>query len=322
MRNILSGRWVSRTVVASVFGILAISPIGRHHLAYAGRPAQQTRPPTQVRTNDFPSVRGYDPGYPIPYDPNDPYVALEYLNQQFDGVWTDVDSGQLDVKKYFSHAPQAEDYSDENRKDRTPNSPHLTPEAAKVFSKIRPMILAGNNPAQAVGWCFISHAPTTSFWNQFMFTPDSMNASIPGGGGSIYVHIYMDGRPHPAKLVPSETGHQIGHWEGDTLVIDGIGYVADRDLEIGLLSSDQQHVITRYRRLRPDLLEAQYTVIDSKVLAEPWTFKRRFRRNSMDIDLLRDNQHCVNNANLPDPESGGNQLTDPFGQKLPVVPKN
>src|ERR1051326_6614470 len=151
-----------------------------------------------------------------------------------------------------------------------------------------------------------------------------MNASIPGGGGSIYVHIYMDGRPHPAKLVPSETGHQIGHWEGDTLVIDGIGYfeisisdiaytidtlvidgigyVADRDLEIGLLSSDQQHVITRYRRLRPDLLEAQYTVIDSKVLAEPWTFKRRFRRNSMDIDLLRDNQHCVNNANLPDPE--------------------
>jgi len=307
MSNLFKDGWVVRTIA----GVLVIS-------AVAG--AQQTKPPSQGRVNDFPSVRGYDPGYPIPYDPNNPYVALEYINEQFDGVWADIDGGNIDGIKYFSRAPLGEDYTDPNRKSPTANTPHLTPEAAKVFSKMRLMILAGNNPAQAAGWCFITHAPTTSFWNQFMFTPDSMNASIPGGGGSIFVHVYMDGRPHPAKLVPSETGHQIAHWEGATLVIDSVGFVGDRDLEIGLLSSDQQHVITRYRRLPPDMLEAQYTVIDPKVFTEPWTVKRRWRRSSMDISLLRDPQHCVANANLPDPETGGNQLTSPDGKKLKKVP--
>src|ERR1700746_320806 len=75
----------------------------------------QGKAANQVRANDFPSVRGYDPGYPIPYDPNDPYVALKYLNEQFDGVWADTDSGNLDVTKYFSRAPQDEDYTDPNR---------------------------------------------------------------------------------------------------------------------------------------------------------------------------------------------------------------
>ena len=68
----------------------------------------QGKAANQVRANDFPSVRGYDPGHPIPYDPNVPYVALDYINEQFDGVWNDVDAGQLDVTKYFTHAPKDE----------------------------------------------------------------------------------------------------------------------------------------------------------------------------------------------------------------------
>ncbi len=308
----LSRRWCSRAILATL-GTLALVPLAN---------SQAMKVPSQVRVNDFPSVRGYDPGYAIPYDPKDPYVALEYINEQFDGVWADIDGGVIDGIKYFSRAPLDEDYTDEKRPHPTPNTPKLTPAAGEVFRNMRTRILAGDNPAQAAGWCFITHAPTTSFWNQFMFTPDSMNASIPGGGGSIYVHVYMDGRPHPEKLTPSETGHQIGHWEGDTLVIDGVGYVGDRDLEIGLLSTDQQHVITKYRRIKPDLLEAEYTVIDPKIFTEPWVVKRRWRRSTYDINLLRDPQHCVSNANLPDLETGGNQLTTPDGKKLQKVPKD
>jgi hypothetical protein len=280
----------------------------------------QQKAPSQIRVNDFPSVRGYDPGYPIPYSPDNPYLALEYVNEQFDGVWGDIDGGNFDVTKLLSRAPQAEDYTDPKRPNPTPNTPHLTPGAAKVFSMMRPMILAGNNPAQGAGWCFITHAPTLSILNQFAFTPDSLNASIPGGGGSIHVHIYMDGRSHPANLKPAETGHQIAHWEGATLVIDGVRFVADRDIEIGLLNSDQQHIITRYKRQKPDLLEAEYTLIDSKLFTEPWTTKRRFRRNSSDIVLLRDTQHCTANSNLPDLVSGGNSLTGPNGKALQKVP--
>jgi hypothetical protein len=317
MSNMLNGKWFFRAILGALLGVLFVGSMANAQQ----QQAQQTKPPSQIRVNDFPSVRGYDPGYAIPYDPKDPYVALQYLNEQFDGVWGDVDSGNLDVTKYFSRAPQAEDYTDPDRPNPTPNTPHLTPAAAETFRKMRTMILAGNNPGQAVGWCFVSHAPTTSSWNQFMFTPDSLDASIPGGGGSIAVHVYMDGRPHPANLKLSETGHQIAHWEGEWLVIDGVGYVADRDLEIGLLSTDKQHVITRYRRREPDLLDVEYIVEDSKLFTQPWVFKRRYRRMSGDINLLRDSMHCVANANLPDLESGGNQLTNPEGKKLQKVPK-
>src|SRR5437879_8982162 len=91
MSNILNGGWFLKPGVGVLLAMLAISPIA----------LAQTKPPSQVRVNDFPSVKGYDPGYPIPYDPNDPYVALKYINEQFDGQWNDVDSGQLDVTKYF-----------------------------------------------------------------------------------------------------------------------------------------------------------------------------------------------------------------------------
>jgi hypothetical protein len=293
--------------VLTVLAILAVAASG------------QTKAPAQMRPNDFPSVRGYDPGYPIPYDPKDPYVALEYVNAQFDGVWSDIDGGNFDVTKLLSRAPQSEDYTDANRANPTPNTPHLTPEAGKVFRKLLPMIVAGNNPAQAAGWCYITHAPTLSILNQFMFTPDSMNASIPGGGGSISVHVYMDGRPHPANLKHSELGHQIAHWEGATLVIDGIGFIGDRDVEVGLLSSDQQEVITRYKRIQPDLLEAEYTLIDPKVLAEPWTTKRRARRNTMEINILR-TTHCTTNSNQFDELTGGNNFVSPEGKKLQKVP--
>jgi len=36
--------------------------------------------------------------------------------------------------------------------------------------------------------------------------------------------VYMDGRPHPKDLIPSWWGHSIGKWEGNTLVIDTVGY--------------------------------------------------------------------------------------------------
>src|SRR5262249_54090671 len=130
---------MNRLTKMMILGMLLVIPYGC---------ARQSSS-AQTRVNDFPSIRGYDPGYPIPYDPNDPYLALDYINEQFDGVWTDVDAGQLDVTKYFTHAPKEENYGDPNRPNPTPNSPKLTPEAAKVYSKILPMILQGNNPAQA-----------------------------------------------------------------------------------------------------------------------------------------------------------------------------
>jgi len=87
--------------------------------------------------------------------------------------------------------------------------------------------------------------------------------------------IYLDGRSHPADPNPAWYGHNVGHWEGDTLVVDRIGFderaVLDQDLHP---HTDKLHIIERYRR--PDMghLETEVTVEDPGILAKPWTFKR------------------------------------------------
>jgi hypothetical protein len=87
--------------------------------------------------------------------------------------------------------------------------------------------------------------------------------------------IYLDGRAHPKDPDPAWYGHNIGHWEDDTLVVDRVNFYdgvwLDQDAHP---HTDKLHVIERYRR--PDLghLEAQITVEDPGILAKPWTYKR------------------------------------------------
>jgi hypothetical protein len=87
--------------------------------------------------------------------------------------------------------------------------------------------------------------------------------------------IYLDGRSHPADPNPAWYGHSIGRWDGDTLVVDRVGF--DPRVWLDLEShphSDKLHIIERYHR--PDLghLEIEITVDDPGVLAKPWTQKR------------------------------------------------
>jgi hypothetical protein len=92
--------------------------------------------------------------------------------------------------------------------------------------------------------------------------------------------IYLDQSSHPEHLTPSYAGHSIGHWEGDTLVVDTIGF------EPGLLQaptrhSDQLHIVERFT-LDPVKMELkrEYTATDPVNLAEPYS--------SYEISLLSD----------------------------------
>jgi hypothetical protein len=87
--------------------------------------------------------------------------------------------------------------------------------------------------------------------------------------------IYLDGRGHPADPNPAWYGHSIGRWDGDTLVVDRIGFDSRVWLDIEAHPhSDKLHIIERYHR--PDLghIEIAITVDDPGVLAKPWTQKR------------------------------------------------
>jgi hypothetical protein len=95
---------------------------------------------------------------------------------------------------------------------------------------------------------------------------------------SLMRQIFMDGRKHPSDLEPTYMGHAIGKFEGDTLIIDTVGFNDKTWLDpMGLPHTDALHVIERMRRVIHDTLEDRYTIDDSKAYAKPWTATRIFK---------------------------------------------
>ena len=84
--------------------------------------------------------------------------------------------------------------------------------------------------------------------------------------------IYMDGRTHPVNVEPSYLGHSVGWWDGDTLVIDTVGFSEkfwmNRD---GLPHTSQLHLTERVRRTDFDTLDYQVTIDDPGAYTAPWT---------------------------------------------------
>jgi hypothetical protein len=87
----------------------------------------------------------------------------------------------------------------------------------------------------------------------------------------IWRTIWADGRPLPKRPGPTYLGYAVGKWEGDTFVVDTIGF-NDKDWAdaYGNPRSEQTHLTERYRRLNHDTLELQVTIEDPKSYTKPW----------------------------------------------------
>ncbi len=97
-----------------------------------------------------------------------------------------------------------------------------------------------------------------------------------------YRQIFMDGRKHPADPNPTWYGHSIGSWDGETLVIDTIGY-NDRfwfDFR-GHPHSEKLHTVERWTRKDLGTLENKITIDDPEMYSKPFTltFNARLRPN-------------------------------------------
>ena len=85
--------------------------------------------------------------------------------------------------------------------------------------------------------------------------------------------IPTDGRPHRDTVPPSNRGDAVGHWDGDTLVVDKTNFVDTNWISAeGRVSfhSDALHMVERYRRVDANTLEIEATLEDPKVLTAPW----------------------------------------------------
>jgi hypothetical protein len=83
------------------------------------------------------------------------------------------------------------------------------------------------------------------------------------GGPHTWRTVYMDGRTHPARLDPTYYGHSIGWWEGDTLVIDTVGYNEGFWMDRGELPhTNQLHTLERFTRTSLTTMRYELTVDD------------------------------------------------------------
>jgi hypothetical protein len=94
------------------------------------------------------------------------------------------------------------------------------------------------------------------------------------GGAHVWREIHMDGRPHPSadELNPTYFGHSVGRWEGDTLVIDTVGYNEKTWLDFGgHMHTDELRTVERITRPDKNTLHYETTITDPGAYSEPWT---------------------------------------------------
>jgi hypothetical protein len=86
--------------------------------------------------------------------------------------------------------------------------------------------------------------------------------------------VPLDGRAQPVDPDPSWMGTSVGRWDGDTLVIDAIGF-NDKTEVHGFMHTEALHVVERFRKLENGSLAYEVTVDDPNVWEQPWAIPTR-----------------------------------------------
>jgi hypothetical protein len=91
-------------------------------------------------------------------------------------------------------------------------------------------------------------------------------------------HIRIGGQHVPASM-KLWMGDSVGHWDGDTLVIDTVA-VREPNKYFGISAwlSDQAHYTERLRMVAPDRIEGEMTIVDPATLSREWVVKLNYKR--------------------------------------------
>ena len=126
-------------------------------------------------------------------------------------------------------------------------------------------------------------------------------------------------RGHSADVEPSWYGESVGHYEGDTLVVDTIGLNGKTWIDqLGTPHTDRLHVVERYRITEGGrTLEANFTVEDPGAFNWPWSGVVRYTRADPSVTKIGEEVCAENNIGFPIPVAdvdpvGGRKLSDPL----------
>jgi hypothetical protein len=134
------------------------------------------------------------------------------------------------------------------------------------------------------------------------------------GGPYSFRVVYMN-VPHPKNLEPTYTGHSIGRWEGDSLVVDTIGFNEGSWIEAeGFPHTDKLHLIERFTRTDFNTLKYDVTVDDPGAYTKTWVGGFNLRWN-LGAELFE--YVCQENNRVEETNEGADGSTRRSSQIVP-----
>ena len=296
---------VGRGMVVVAAGLIALwaAPACLAQSAGAAKAAAAGGAKATPRTADgHPDLSGfYNLGDVYAGDPKEEKPGQHVVVRSDDGsVFFDYGGANAGTEQVGTKVPQTVN-GKTNLLDRTCESCAEPPYKPEYMAK-----------AKAIG--DMMHGDTSPYDPQYECKPYGVpRGSLRGGGGyamqivqnaDVVAFLYED-RPgpyfrivylngqHPKDLDPSYYGHSIGHWEGDTLVVDVVGLNDDTWLgsgtvgpKLAMMHSDQVHVVERWTRAG-NVLTYEATVEDPVMFTKPWVMTPRQTQIAKEGDYIR-----------------------------------
>jgi hypothetical protein len=147
----------------------------------------------------------------------------------------------------------------------------LQPWAEEVY-KERRATLSKDDPE---GHCLPAGVPRISPFLQKFVQTQTLLVILDEGNIHSYRQVFLDGRKHLDDPGPLWMGDSIGKWDGDTLVVDTVGFNTKTELS-GYKHSEALHIVERFSRPNFDTLQYDATLEDPNVFVRPWTVSRTF----------------------------------------------
>lgn len=187
-----------------------------------------------------------------------------------------------------------------------PRAPDRPSYRAEFQSRVA-MLEANQVREDPVLRCFAPGVPRIGPPDKIVHRPGEVVFLYDDVSGNFFRIVPTDGRAHRDDAPPSYLGDAVGHWEGDTLVVETVNFNGETWLtDDGSFHTRNLRVVERLERTG-DTLEWRATAHDPEVLAEPWELRPRTARLT-DVDLLeappcieRDLDHLVEDLHHDNP---------------------
>jgi hypothetical protein len=208
--------------------------------------------------------------------------------------------------------PSVRGQNEEIQKSPTP----WTPKAAAQIAKMAADEAAGKPhplfvdclPQGMPSWMLITHNAI-----EFLFTPGRVTILGESDGNKLR-RIYTDGRSHPADPDLTFHGHSIGHWEGETLVVDTVGVMPEMLIAIteglGVPNNGDMRIVERIHLASPEILQFDMEITAPHVLTATWkTSRTYYRQRARNLEIVEGS--CLQGRYLSEIDKDGNAVFVP-----------